>query len=286
MKKGVPYNILGMISSQQNASPGQECRNTLDKARKLSLPGKAAELVDDIETHRGIITKWLQEKCVDREEVFFHGLHRWHVFFRLLCRNGFYSHKSKLIVLKVFLNFVWCLQDGLWNSMQYSGTEIGNGTRALWHIVFFASSPQICTQHDKDNLIMRPGGRHSTFHVEKQQLSTFLENTCLLMVILFSHTQTEYEFQDLCIILLIVYNCFGYIIYIGIYHYQSRIYITYKYQSKKSNNQVLRMCWLLLRVQELSSRLWISVVGWLVLVLRRQLQYSAIWWNIYARPST
>lgn len=51
------YNILGMISSQQNASPGQECRNTLDKARKLSLPGKAAELVDDIEAHRGIITR-------------------------------------------------------------------------------------------------------------------------------------------------------------------------------------------------------------------------------------
>lgn len=74
MKKGVLCNILGVISSQQNASLGQECRNTLDKARKLSLPGKAAELADDIETYGGIITAWLQEKCVDTEEVFFHGL--------------------------------------------------------------------------------------------------------------------------------------------------------------------------------------------------------------------
>lgn len=73
MKKGVPCNILGVISSQQNASPGQECRNAVDKARKLSLPGKAADMVDDIEAHGGIITEWLQEKCVDREEVFFMG---------------------------------------------------------------------------------------------------------------------------------------------------------------------------------------------------------------------
>lgn len=51
-------------------------------------------------------------------------------FFRLVCRNGFFSHcKSKLIVLEVFLNLVWSLQDGVWNSMQCSFTEIGNSTR-------------------------------------------------------------------------------------------------------------------------------------------------------------
>lgn len=190
-----------------------------------------------------------------------------HVFFRLVCRNGFFSHrKSKLILLKVFLNLVWSLQDGLWNSMQCSCTEIGNGTSTLWHIVLFPSS-QFCTQHVKDHLLMRPDGRHSTFHVENQQLNIWLD-TCLLMMMQFPHTQTEYEFQDLCIILLLVYNCFG-------------INTNLKGATIKSENVLTSP-----EGSRVYSLLWISVVGWLVSVLGRQLQYSAIWWNIYAKPST
>lgn len=129
--------------------------------------------------------------------------------------------------------------------MQCSCTEIGNGTSALWPIVFFASS-QFCTQHVKDHLLMRPDGRHSTFHVENQQLSIWLEDTCLLMMMMmiqFSHTQTEYEFQDLVIILLLVYNCFG-------------INFNLKGETIKSENVLTTP-----EGSRVSSLLWINVTG-------------------------
>lgn len=103
---------------------------------------------------------------------------------------------------------------------------------------------------------MRPDGRHPTIHVENQQMSIWLEDACLLMMTQFSHAQTDYGFQDLCIILLLVYNCFG-------------INTNLKRATIKSENVLTAP-----ESSRVSSLLWISVVGHFV--LGRQLQYSAI----------
>lgn len=90
---------------------------------------------------------------------------------------------------------------------------------------------------------MRPGETHSTFHVENQQLNIWVEDTCLLMMMQFSNTQTECEFQALCIILLLVYNCFG-------------INTNLKSGTIKSENTLTAQEDLKVR-----SLLWVSVVG-------------------------
>lgn len=158
--------------------------------KRLAVP------VDEIETDRGIIIGWLQEKCVSGREALFMVFIDNTFFFRLVCRNGlFQCWKTKLIVLKVFLNLVWSLQDGLWNSMQCSCTETSNGTSTLWHIIFSASPSQFFIQHDKGHLLTRADGRHSTLHVKKQQLSTCWEDSCFFVMIQFSSHTLKMNFR-------------------------------------------------------------------------------------------
>lgn len=64
-----------MISSQQNVSLGQDCKGTLVKAGKLSLPGKAAVPVDDTGMDRGI-TIGCAGKMRGWRGSSFHGFHR------------------------------------------------------------------------------------------------------------------------------------------------------------------------------------------------------------------
>ena len=169
--------------------------------------------------------------------------------------------KSKLIVPRVCLNLVWSLQDGLWNSMQCSCTEIGNGTVAHNFLCFLITIFHLAWQRPPPHET-----RWKAFHISCRKATAehllggqllFGDDTVFI-------THTEDEFQDLCIIFPLVYDCFG-------------INTNLKRATIKTENVLAAP-----GGSNVNS-LWISVVGWLLSVLGRQLQYSATWLNSYGK---